>query len=150
MKRVNHPRRTRQRGNVLIEFALMAVLLLLTTLGVTDFGRLFNTANMAANAAAAGTQYGSLSPAHYTDLTGMQNAALADAQNATGVTATASQVCRCSVGGSPVSCPASCVAPDSPETYIQVVVSVPFTTVARLPWIPQSLSVTGRSVVRVQ
>src|SRR5438445_8126836 len=149
--RVSSYRRTRQRGNALLEFAMCSVLLLLITVGVTDFSRLFTVANIATSAAEAGTQYGTLSPAHYSDFTGMQNAALADAGNLTGVTATASQTCYCSVGGSPVSCPAekNCTS-GSPETYIKVSVSVPFTPTFSYPWIPDLTSISSNSTVRVQ
>src|SRR5579862_996314 len=101
-------RRAGQGGNALIEFALCSVLLLLITVGVTDFSRLFAVADTTANAAAAGAQYGALSPSHWSDFTGIQTAALNDAGNGTGITATASNTCYCTVGGTPTTCPASC------------------------------------------
>src|SRR6266849_5298975 len=138
--RVSPSRRARQHGNALLEFALCSVLLMLITVGVTDFSRMLTVADMATSAAEAGTQYGTLSPAHYTDMTGMQDAALDDLGNrtpytvssgtstdSTGATASASQTCYCSVGGTPVTCPADCSGGGSPETYIKVSVSVPFT-----------------------
>ena len=146
---ISQNRRVRQRGNALVEFALCSVLLLLITVGVTDFARLFTIADMAASAAAAGTQYGTLSPAHYTDYSGMQDAALEDTGYLTGATATASQTCYCSVGGSSVTCPASCGS-GSPEIYVTVQTSVPFTPAFSYPWVPTVLSVSGMSSVRVQ
>src|SRR5438552_9563792 len=117
--KISQKRQARQRGNALVEFAICSVCLLLITVGVTDFARLFTIADMAASAAAAGTQYGSLSPSHWADYTGMQHAALDDTGNLTGATATPSQTCYCSVGGQAVTCPAetSCTS-GSPETYI--------------------------------
>src|ERR1035438_3338557 len=102
--------RVNQRGNTLIEFALCSVLLMLITVGVTDFSRLFAVADTAASAAAAGTQYGALSPAHWSDYTGMRTAALNDAANATGVTAVATNTCYCSLGSAVTTCPASCTS----------------------------------------
>src|SRR5579864_8555248 len=70
-----------QRGNALIEFSLTAVVLFLLSCGVADFSTLVILNRMADGAAAAGTRYGALTAAHYGDLTGMQNAALADTGN---------------------------------------------------------------------
>ena len=141
--------RNSRKGNVLVEFSLMATLMLVSTLGVVDFGRSFNLASAAANAAAAGTQYASLSPAHYSDLDGMKTAALADLTNVTGASATATQTCRCEIGGTPVSCPANCSMGEA-QTYVQVEVSIPFTTVAQLPWMAKSTNIKGKSVLRLQ
>ena len=148
---ISQRRRTRQRGNALIEFALCSVLLLIITAGVTDFARLFTIADMAASSASAGTQYGALSPAHYGDFAGMQDAALEDTGYLTGATATASQTCYCNVGGSAVTCPATgCGGGGSPEAYVTVQTSVPFTPIFTYPWIPTLISVSGSSTVRVQ
>src|SRR5207302_8187345 len=99
-----HASGNRERGSVLIEFAISSTLLFLFFFGIVNFARMFTAAEVVADAAAAGTQYGALSPAHYGDFTGMQNAAQADAANAPGLTATASQFCTCSIGGAHTSC----------------------------------------------
>ncbi len=138
-----------QRGNVLMEFALAASLLFVLTFGVVDFSRLFNTSNIVSNAAIAGTQYGSMSPAHYGDVAGMQNAALVDAQNPPGITVTARQFCTCGIGGAVVSCPATCNG-SSPETYVEVDVSMPFNPAFPYFGIPATNTVASKSVVRVQ
>jgi Flp pilus assembly protein TadG len=142
-------RRLNQRGNTLIEFALCSILLMLITVGVTDFSRLFSVADTAASAAAAGAQYGALSPAHWSDYTGMQNAALNDAGNTAGVTTTASNTCYCSVGGLPTTCPASCGS-TAPITYVTVKVTVPYSAYFNYPWMPTLPSITSTNSVRVQ
>ncbi len=139
----------RRAGNVLIEFALSSTLLFLVMFGVIDFSRIFSVACAVEGAARAGTQYGMLSPAHYNDFTGMQNAALANAGSPSGMTATASQFCACSIGGAQLSCPATC-STGSPETYIQMVISMPYTTTFSYPGIPYTTNLSGTSVVRVQ
>src|SRR5580704_4510383 len=101
-------RSTAQSGNMLLEFALSSTVMFLLMFGVIDFSRIFSSACAVQGAARAGTQYGMLSPAHYNDLTGMQNAALTDAGNPSGMTATASQFCACSIGGASQSCPPTC------------------------------------------
>jgi Flp pilus assembly protein TadG len=134
---------------MLIEFALSSSLLFLLMFGVIDFSRMFSSACGVQGAARAGTQYGMLSPAHYNDFTGMQNAALADAGTPAGMTATASQFCACSIGGTRQDCPASCPS-GSPETYIQMDVSLPYTTIATYPGVPSVTNLKATSIVRVQ
>jgi Flp pilus assembly protein TadG len=140
---------TTERGNMLIEFALSSSVLFLLMFGVIDFSRIFSSACKVQGAARAGTQYGMLSPAHYNDFTGMQNAALANAGSPAGMTATASQFCACSIGGAQVSCPATCSS-GLPETYIQMAVSMQYTTTFSYPGIPHVTNLSGSSVVRVQ
>ena len=140
---------SKRRGNALIEFALCSSVLLLIACGITDFARLFTLANLATGAASAGVQYGALSPAHYGDLTGMQNAALADTGNYPGATAIATQFCACSVGGTHVSCPASCSS-GTPETYVQVAVTIPYQSVLSYPGIPDPISISQTAVAQVQ
>ena len=139
----------RQRGNALIEFALCSTVLLLMTCGVADFARLFNLANMAVGAASAGLQYASLSPANWSDFSDIQTAALNDTGNYPGATATATNFCTCSVGGTQVSCPATCGS-GTAETYIQVSVTVPFTTVVHYPGLPNPVNITQVACARVQ
>lgn len=142
-------RKARQRGNVLVEFAVTSTVLLIIACGVTGFARIFNVGSMAAGAAAAGVQYGALSPAHYGDLTGMQNAALADTGNYPGATATATQFCTCSVGGTQQACPITCSS-GTPETYIQVSVTVPYQSVINYPMLPNPVTITQVACARVQ
>ena len=146
---VSAGRRGTQRGNALIEFGLCAVLLMLITVGITDFARLFTVADMAASAAAAGAGYGALSPAHWSDFTGMQTAALNDAGNAAGVTAVGSNTCYCTLGGDPTTCPASCDT-GTAMTYITVRVTVPYNSYFSYPWMPNLPSMSSTSSVRVQ
>lgn len=147
---VTRRRRSRQRGNVLVEFALMSTVLLMMTLGVVDFGRIFSYANRAADAASAGTAYGALSPAHYTDIAGIQAAAQLDLGSYPNTTVAVTQTCRCSIGGTAVSCPATCTSPQYPMTYIKVDVTIPFNSLSKLIQIPGLTNVKATSVVRVE
>src|ERR1700693_3152795 len=102
-------------GNMLLGFALSSSGLFLVLFGVIYFSRIFSSACAVQGAARAGTQYGMLSPVHYNDLAGMQNAALANSGSPSGMMATATQFCACSIGGAVQSCPATCSS-GSPET----------------------------------
>ena len=142
-------RSTRCGGNMLLEFALSSSLLFLVMFGVIDFSRIFSAGCRVRGAARAGTQYGMLSPAHYNDFAGMQNAALAGAGSPDGMTATASQFCACSIGGARQSCPATCSS-GSAETYIEMDVAMPYTTIASYPGVPAVTNLSATSIVRVQ
>ena len=142
-------RKKRQGGNALIEFALCATVLLLMACGVTDFARLFNLANMAVGAASAGLEFASIGPENWSDFTDIQTAALNDTGNYPGATATATNFCTCSVGGSEVSCPATC-ASGTPETYVRVSVTIPFKPVVNYPGIPNPVNITQVACARVQ
>ena len=143
------PARRGRRGNALIEFAIAAPILFLLVFGVADFARMFTTANAVTSAARAATQYGMMSPAHYGDATGIAAAATADASGIAGLAVNSSQFCACSIGGTHVSCPATC-STGTAETYIQVTVSAPFSTTFSYPGVPSTTQVSTTSVVRVQ
>lgn len=150
MKRLgNRSRRKRQSGNVMIELALLSTVLILVLSGVTGFARVFSVASLAQGAAEAGVSYGTLAPANSNDLTGMQNAALADTGNYAGATATASQYCTCSIGGAQVACPATC-AGGSGQEYVKVSVTIPYLSVFNNPMIPNPINVTQAAMARVQ
>jgi len=142
-------RRRRQRGSVLVEFALVSPLLIIMTCAVCDFARLFNAANLAVGAASAGIEYASISPSNWSDFSDIQTAALNDTGNYAGATATATNVCYCNIGGSAVSCPASCGS-GTPETYVQVSVTIPFVPVFKYPALPDPLNITQVAMARVQ
>jgi hypothetical protein len=133
----------------LIEFALSSTLLLSIVIGITGFARIFNLANMAAGAAEAGVQYGALSPSHYGNLLGMQTAAVNDTGKYPGASAVATQFCTCSIGGTQGSCPASCGSTLG-QTYVQVVVTIPYTSVISFPSIPNPVNITQLACARVQ
>jgi len=126
-------------GQNLVEFALGFSLLAIILLGVIDFGRAYYLSIEVSNAAAAGALYGSL---HYTDITGMQQAAYNDATNVTGMTATATYGCECSDGtGTSASCATqpTCSGSKTLVYYAQVVTSATYTTLFPWPGIAASI-----------
>jgi hypothetical protein len=135
----------------LLEFGLVSTALLMLTLGVADLGRVFTFGNKAYSAASAGTMYGALSPAHYSDLAGMENAAYSELGNLPGATVSASQACRCVLGGPAIPCPAEANCTSGiPQTYIEVRVDIPYRSLSGLPWMPGLDRIRGKSVIRVQ
>jgi Flp pilus assembly protein TadG len=111
--------------------------------GVIDMSRMFYTCSAMASAAEAGVRYGLLSAANNSNFSGMQQAALNDA-NITGASATASQFCTCPDGSS-VSCSGTC-ASGGVRLYLQVLTQAPFTSF--YPGFPSSLK--GKAAIRAR
>lgn len=138
-----------EAGASLVEFAILAPVLIFLLIGVIDVGRYTYDGILAANAARAGVQYGALSQKNWSDLTGMQTAALNDAQNLTGLTATPTHFCT--LAGVVTTCPAQGASSTPPPTlvyYVEVDTSGPFYPLVQYPGIP-SITVSGKAVMRV-
>ena len=134
----------------MVEFALVAPVLVLLLIGLVETGRYAAFAVMAANAARAGVEYGSQNLTTANDTVGMKNAALADAQNLSGwATPTAQHLC--SIGGSALqACPTSGTPVTSSTVYyVQVKVTGTFRSLLSYPGLPASVPVAGSAVMRV-
>ncbi len=151
------PRGRAERGQTLLEFALMAPFLLLLLTGVVELGRaIFYTVEVN-NAATAGVEYGAQSEISAQDYTGMQNAAANDA-HFPGMTATPLNGCTCDNGaGTSCSYPipaGACMNFSCPMG--QVVECVQVTTQANIvplfhfPGLPTSYQANGVAVMRVR
>lgn len=135
----------------MVEFAVSIMVLCLLLSASSDFGRLFYYSDIVWNAARAGVQYGMMNSANASDITGMQNAALAEpGSTLTGLTATATQYCQCAGVSGTVTCNSTCSGGVSPQMYIQVTTSYPFTTTVNWLWVPSSVTLNGKTVMRVQ
>ena len=145
---MNSGDRGRSRGIATLEFALVAPLLLLLLAGVLDFSMLLRTAACAADAARAGTEYGSKSATAAADTAGMQAAALDAAPGVTGMTATATRSCKCS-DGSAVSCGGTC-ASGKMMIYVQVTTQVAAPIVFDYPAFNLSDTVSATASMRAQ
>ena len=137
-----------RRAIATVEFALVAPLLMLLLAGVLDFAMLLRTATCAADAARAGSEYGSRSASASLDTTGMQNAALNSAPGVTGMTATATHSCKCTDGTS-VSCSGSC-SNGKMLVYVQVTTQAAAHTIFNYSGLNFSNQVTARASMRAQ
>ena len=75
--------KTAESGQTLLEFALMLPFMMLLLLGIAEIGRAAFITITVTNAATAGAEYGSQNSTTAKDFTGMQNAALYDADKGT-------------------------------------------------------------------
>jgi Flp pilus assembly protein TadG len=138
------------RGQSVLELALILPLLLLLMVGVIEIGRFAYYSILVANAARAGAQYGAQSLTTAADQTGISNAGQNDAQNVTGLLVTSTQRCGCSGTGLSGTCPATgCAAPDHPLVYVQVTATGDFNPLFQYPGVSNAFSVTSTETMRV-
>ncbi len=129
----------------MVELGLVLPMLLLLLVVVADFARVFFASIAVANAARAGVQYGAQCYDTAIQTTNVQQAALNDGKNISGLSANASVFCMCS--GSVVACsPAACA---EPQAYVQVTASAPFHTLLNYPGVPSSIPLSAKAVMEV-
>jgi Flp pilus assembly protein TadG len=114
------------RGQAAVELALVLPVLVVLLMIVGEFLRVYYTTIELNNAARAGVQYGIHSPANAANLHGMQQAALNDGSDISGMTAVATEYCECS-NGSSVSCGTAGACSDE-RVYIEVDTAATFHT----------------------
>jgi Flp pilus assembly protein TadG len=136
------------RGQSAVELALLAPVLVLVLVIAADFSRVYYMSIEAANAARAGVQYGAQSTTKASDTTGMQQAALDDAANLSGLTATASNFCECPPSTSHVTC--SLTTCSGMEMYVQVNTSAQFQTLVHYPGVPSTVTLNESALMRAQ
>lgn len=144
--------KSRQRGSVLVEFAIMFPMMVIMALGTADFARVFYAGIAVANAARAGVQFGSVSAGNAGDFPGMQQAATADAANQglTGVTAVATNFCGCNGSSTAVNCNTGTCGAAAPNGYVKVTVSYSYNTLVNYPGIPSTIAFVRSATMRVQ
>jgi len=140
--------RQHARGQAAVELALSVPLLITLLLLVVETGRAFYIAISVSNAARAGVQYGAQNLTTATDNTGMQNAAIADAANVSGMTATASHYCQCS-NGTASTCLSTDCAGSHRLMYAKVITSAVFTPITSWPGVLPSITIPGQAILRV-
>src|SRR5580698_8083264 len=155
-RETSSPRKRRnERGSAFIEFAIVSLIMVPIFFAVIDYSRVFYYGSIVQGAARAGTQYAAYQAPNHANTTGVQAAATADAVNvpsAQNFTATATYWCQCSDAttiSQTVSCSGSC-GTYSMYVYSQVNTQLTFTTVFKYPLLPNSITLTGQSIVRVQ
>ena len=159
--------RRSERGQSLIEVALLTPLLLSLLVGTIEMGRYAYLSILVGNAARAGAAYGAQSLAQSVDATGIQTAATNDFQNngpnsavlnVSGGAPDGTYVsCGCDSGGTITS--ATCSPKVNPNAgicvsghwvvMVQVKAAGTFNSLFKYPGIPQSLTITQTATMRV-
>lgn len=147
MRRRLHFRRLRsERGDSLLETAIVLPFLLLLLLGVVEFGQVYYLSIELAGAAQAGAIYGTQYP---TDTTDMQTAALNNANDISGATATASYGCECPDGsGRSANCASAPSCSTNVVYYVNVKVSATYKPFFSLPGLPSTIPLSSTAVMR--
>jgi Flp pilus assembly protein TadG len=138
----------RRRGQAAVELAFSVPLLIVLLLVVVEAGRICLVAVALSGAARAGVQYGAQDLTTVSDVTGMQNAAKADAPNLTGMTAIATYYCQCS-DGSTSACLATDCAASHRLMYVKVNTSGTYTPIINWPGVPATTTLTSQAIMRV-
>ncbi len=135
-------------GGALIEAALALPILFLLLLGATQFALVEYEAIEVRNAANAGAQYGTSSPALAKDFTGIRLAATMDASNITMGTPQVSIACICSNGAA-----STCANTDCASSHIEQILTVQtqatYTPPFRWPGMPTTFTLNGVAVRKV-
>jgi Flp pilus assembly protein TadG len=139
------PIRFAQKGQALLEMALILPFLVLLLLGIIEIGRYAELSIAVANAARSAVQYGAQSLADAADTTGIQNAATFDASMSPPLTVSPSIVCYCS--GS--ICAGPCAAPSTEIVYLQVTTTGTFTPLFTYPGLPSLTTISSTAQMRV-
>lgn len=137
-----------EAGGAAVELAVMAPILILLCLGVIEIGRYENVSIKMVNAARAGVQYGAQSLVTASNDAGMQQAALADGENASGLSAIATHICQCSDGSASTCLSSDCPAPLHRIVWVKVTTTGSFNSLLSVPGIPSSIAVGSTAVMR--
>ena len=140
--------RAGRRGQAMTEFALATPLLTALLLGSIEVGRYARCSIIVHAAAEAGARYGAGSLIVAKDTTNMKALATADASNLTGVSAGASQFCKCADGSTSTCLPTDCTSSHR-LTYVTVTTTATFHPLFHYPGLSNAITINGASTMRV-
>ena len=145
-----------EKGQSLVELALLTPILLLLVVGIVEMGRYATLSIEVANAARAGAAYGSQNLATAANAVGIVDAALDDWPHSSGLTIAPGSgasytTCGCDNGGtiSAIACSSTCGTGHLVPS-VSVKATGSFTSLFHYPGIPASLSVTNTATMRVR
>jgi Flp pilus assembly protein TadG len=136
-----------ERGQSLVETALVVPILVTLLVGTVEMGRVVYASIAVANAAKAGAQYGCENGFTAQDSSGIALAASDEVPTMT-VTTTSSSACACSDGSA-----STCLNTDCANSHLEQTLTVNTSATVsaniRLPGLPTSYTVKGQSIQRV-
>ena len=137
-----------RKGSSMVEFALVAPVLLLLLAGVLNFGVALRTAIAVSQAARAGAQYAASSVANSSDVSGIAAATRNAAPAVSGIEAATTRYCKCA-SGSAVACTAACSS-GPVEMYVTVNASATAPVWFRYAGLGYTGAVAGGTTMRVR
>jgi Flp pilus assembly protein TadG len=159
--RLMSSQRSRERGGALLELAIVIPFMLILVVGTVDFGRIFYKSMAVAQAARAGAEYGAQSMTTVDDTTAIKNAAknaVASDFPLLSSDLTIAKNCECATDAgvfSPTSpantCDGSgCISTQHTVVTVSVQATKTFSTIVSYPRIPNSVTITRTTKIRVQ
>lgn len=141
-----------QRGQALVETAIVMPLLTLILLGVADFGWMAYQYIELANAANAGAHYAAQNVVTAANTALVKAAMNNDATNFSSINPTVSMACTCSDGTSGVTCTsyASCVPPARLIDTVTVTAQASVSSFVTVPGVPSSITMHSKASVQVE
>jgi Flp pilus assembly protein TadG len=140
-------------GQAFVELALVMPIFILLLLGAAELGRLAYASIEVTNAARAGVAYGAQNHTTASDVSGIRLAATKDSGDVTTMAPPAvTQSCSCS-DGTAITCAnagTNCINPARIIEYVQVSTSAPVDTVFHFPGIPNTVTMQGQAIMRVE
>jgi len=143
-------------GQAFVELALVLPIFILLLVGAAELGRLSYSSIEVSNAARAGVAYAAQNHITASDLAGIRQATTQDAPEiASMAPPVVTQSCSCATGATvtAVSCTTagtSCVSPSRIIEFVQVNTSADVDTVFHLPGIPNTVTLRGQAIMRVE
>lgn len=146
-KRLSASMLTCRRGNVAVETALIAPVLLLMMIGLVDFGLALRAQVSLDGAARAGAQVGLIGNPKAEEIESAVLTAAGDPDGTQGVAAQVVLSCVCPTTGEAIPCTDPC--DDIIERSLLVVASREHSTLFRYPGIPSTVQLTSRTLFRL-
>jgi Flp pilus assembly protein TadG len=140
------------KGQAFVELALILPVFILLLVGAAELGRLAYASVEVTNAARAGVAYAAQNHVTASDTSGIQLAATQDAPDITSISAVATQSCVCS-DGTAITCAnagTKCLSPGRIIESVQVTTSANINTLFHLPAIPNTVTMRGQAIMRVE
>jgi Flp pilus assembly protein TadG len=161
------PRRTGDRGQSLLEFALMLPFMILLAVGIVEIGRAIYYTVAVNNGATAGAEFGSQDEITASNTTKMQLSAVCDANGGSppscrsgilttsNVTVTTGCACDTGTGTScnpmpPANSCATIVCSNQIAECVQVLTTATYDPLFHYPGLPTSYTANGKAVMRVR
>jgi Flp pilus assembly protein TadG len=139
-------------GGSIVELAFITPIFCLMFIGAAEFSRLAYFAIEISNAAHAGAAYGAQNHATASDTADMEQAAINDAANVSGMTATATHSCVCT-NGTAITCAnavTTCVSPARIYEDVIVTTTATIDPIFHYPNVPTKFTMNGNATMQVE
>jgi len=137
-----------QRGQALIEFAFIVMIMALLALGVVDFALAIQQGMLVQEAATAGALTASFDTYSASEPDLWQSAATTAGIGARGLSISTTSYCTCSAGGATIFCTNSCSG-DRPQMYVQVTATSRFASLFPYNVLPSTFNLSSTVVMQV-